>query len=502
MPSLPPDVSPVPPEIMALARVPEHSASLMRVAARGEAFLVGDYLFVSEGSWLAAVGYPLRGGYSPRAFEAALRTALRHSGARRCDAVAPRLPARLLPRMQENDRYFVVPADAPVPPALRGPLRKAGERLRLEEGREFTPAHRRLWGEFLGRVSLPPRVRALYGRIEAMLAAEDTDACLLNAWDGERLAACLVVDAAPERFDTYLLGAHSREYYAPHASDALFAFMLKLARQRGKRFVHLGLGVNEGIARFKRKWGGRPALRYQRASWEERDDDAARVILRHLQAANDDVRPELEHADAQRPFRMLWEVSRDGKTSWIGGTAHFFRYSFETAFRYLFRKVDTVIFEGHLDEDSLNAVSRLGKRPPDPGACLFDLMTEQEIRALERVVRGPEGPFWRLLNAEYANKADVRWHLRRTRPWFAFFSLWTAYLERMGWRYSVDLEAPGAWPTASASACWQWRTSRNRWPPWNQFRRSAPSTIFAPAAAGPPTCAPMPAPTLRAIWKA
>lgn len=442
MPPLPSVISPVTPGVTALARIPEHSVSLMCVAAHGTAFQVGDYLFVSEGRWLAAIGYPLQGGYSARTFEAAIRTAMRHSGAQRCDAVAPRLPASLLPHMQENDRYLVIAADAPVPASLRGPLRKAEARLRLEEGQDFTPAHRRLWGEFLGRTSLPPHVRALYSRTEALLADESTDVRLLNAWDGERLAACLVMDVAPGRFDTYLLGAHSREYYVPHASDALFAFMLARARQRGKRLVHLGLGVNEGISRFKRKWGGRPALRYQRATWEEQDNDAARLIIRHLQTTgSDDARLELEHADAQRPFRMLWEVRRDDKISWIGGTAHFFRYSFETAFRHLFKKVDTVIFEGHLDEDSLDAVSRLGKRPPDPGTCLFDLMTEAEVRELERIVRGPEGPFWRLLNAEYANKADVRWHLRRTRPWFAFFSLWTAYLERMGWRYSVDLEA-------------------------------------------------------------
>lgn len=444
MPPLPPVVAPVSPEITTLARIPEHSVPLMCTAARGTAFQVGDYLFVSipQDRRLVAVGYPVRGGYSARAFAAAVRTAMRHCDARSCDAVAPRLPASLLPHMRENDRYLVIAADAPVPASLRGPLRKAGERLRLEEARVFTAAHRRLWGEFLGKTTLPPHVRALYGRVEALLTAGDTDVCLLNAWDGERLAACLVIDAAPGRFDTYLLGAHSREYYVPHASDALFGFMLERARQRGKRLVHLGLGVNEGISRFKRKWGGRPALRYQRASWKEQDNDAARFLIRHLQAANNgDVRLELEHADAQRPFRMLWEVVRDGKTSWIGGTAHFFRYSFETAFRHLFKKVDTVIFEGHLDEDSLDAVSRLGKRPPDPGTCLFDLMTEEEIRALERVVRGPEGPLWRLLNAEYENKADVRWYLRRTRPWFAFFSLWTAYLERMGWRYSVDLEA-------------------------------------------------------------
>jgi uncharacterized protein YbaP (TraB family) len=35
----------------------------------------------------------------------------------------------------------------------------------------------------------------------------------------------------------------------------------------------------------------------------------------------------------------------------------------------------------------------------------------------------------------------VRFILSETRPWMAFFSLWTSYLARHGWTQSVDLEA-------------------------------------------------------------
>ena len=36
---------------------------------------------------------------------------------------------------------------------------------------------------------------------------------------------------------------------------------------------------------------------------------------------------------------------------------------------------------------------------------------------------------------------DVALFSAETRPWMAFFSLWTSFLARHGWRYSVDLEA-------------------------------------------------------------
>jgi uncharacterized protein YbaP (TraB family) len=45
------------------------------------------------------------------------------------------------------------------------------------------------------------------------------------------------------------------------------------------------------------------------------------------------------------------------------------------------------------------------------------------------------------MGAEQPNPPDVRGLLARTRPWMAFFSLWTGFLARRGWTQSVDLEA-------------------------------------------------------------
>ena len=251
--------------INALARVPEHSLPLMRAMSRGAPFRVGPYLFWAAEDWLMAVAYPLRGKYSHTAFEAALDEALEKSGAVSCWAVGPDLPPRLHAHIVDRDRYYLLSARAEPPARLRGVLRRAAAALRVEEGREFTPAHRRLWAEFMGRADrkearpLAPHVRELYARTPEALAEADGALCLLNAWDQEgRLAACLLLDDAPEKFCSYVLGAHSRAQYTPHAADLLFAAMLEKTRRAGKRYVHLGLGVNEGILRFKRKWGGRP----------------------------------------------------------------------------------------------------------------------------------------------------------------------------------------------------------------------------------------------------
>ena len=106
------------------------------------------------------------------------------------------------------------------------------------------------------------------------------------------------------------------------------------------------------------------------AAWEEKTraarNDTARALtlaLLRAAAAPPPSLPSPENARPdQRPFAMLWEVEKNGRVSWLGGTAHFFCYSFETSFIRLFRKVDNVLFEGPLDEDAL---IRVLKEPKD-----------------------------------------------------------------------------------------------------------------------------------------
>jgi len=138
---------------------------------------------------------------------------------------------------------------------------------------------------------------------------------------------------------------------------------------------------------------------------------------------------------------MLWELTKNGKASWIGGTAHSFIYSFDSSFRKLFAKVDTVIFEGQLDAVSLAAFGNHGKTRGADTPRVIDHLTEEEILHLERVVRGPQGKLAKLLNMAWHSPADVRGILSTHRPWSVFFTLYYSFLERHGWNKSVDLEA-------------------------------------------------------------
>lgn len=447
------------------ARVPEHSPGLMKAMSGGEPLLIGPYLFFSAANWLSAIAYPLYGKYDTGIFEDALDKAIKQTNAQYCFAIGSHLPFKLQADIVDRDRYYILGAGCEIPKRLKNPVKKAADYLEVTETGQFTSQHRQLWAEFLQRSMsgqgspMSARVRELYARTPHAMQTKCSELRFLDARDKEgKLVASLLLDYSPRLFTSYILGAHSHKYYVPHAHDLLFAKMLSRSKSIGKHFIHLGLGVNEGILRFKIKWGGKAYFPYQLAQWKENNAsihqipeqiDAldkenvghtlAMVLMRYH--GNPSARQVLGESPPTKPFAMLWKVEKKGRISWLGGTAHFFYYSFETSFRKLFRQVDNVIFEGPLDSAFMSKVDEAGKALPDGMPPLIDMLEEQEIVKLENVIWGPQGKLVKFLGMAGKNKKDVRWLLSHARPWHAFFSLWTAFLERQGWKNSVDMEA-------------------------------------------------------------
>ncbi|GAB4535649.1 MAG: hypothetical protein Kow0063_20170 [Anaerolineae bacterium] len=252
--------------VLARAYVPEHIVSLMTLISKGMPFLVEDHLGYLKDNWLILVGYPLEEPFTPERCQKILDRVLETYGPEYLWFIGPEVPASLQGscRARQTDEYLILDLEATRPSSsLRRVARKAAEQLAVESGHAFTREHQALVAEFKKRQSLPPMVEGLYDAMPDYLA-HSASACLLNAWDGQgNLSAFYVVELAAEAFDTYILGCYSRRNYVPHASDLLFYHMLELARERGKRTINLGLGVNEGIRRFKQKWGGVPFLKYE-----------------------------------------------------------------------------------------------------------------------------------------------------------------------------------------------------------------------------------------------
>jgi hypothetical protein len=179
--------------------------------------------------------------------------------------IAPGIPERLGPRIQkrETDEYYRLDLrQSTVKRSLQREVEKASLVLRVERDRDWSPEHTALTREFLEKEKLNPRVTELYLRMPQLLAHSETS-LVLSARDSKgKLSAFFVMELGAPKFATYVVGCYSQSHYVSHASDLLFQEMTLLAREQKKEYVHLGLGVSEGVRRFKKKWGGVPDLPY------------------------------------------------------------------------------------------------------------------------------------------------------------------------------------------------------------------------------------------------
>jgi hypothetical protein len=127
---------------------------------------------------------------------------------------------------------------------------------------QMQEVHRELMQEFIERAQPPERVKRLMFKMPEFVAGADK-AFVLNAWDSENnLCAFYVVDVEALPFSNYIIGCHSKKNYILGASDLLLFELINLSLECDKHYIHLGLGVNAGVRRFKEKWGGVPTRPY------------------------------------------------------------------------------------------------------------------------------------------------------------------------------------------------------------------------------------------------
>lgn len=252
--------------ILRQAYIPEHVFGLMTNLSGGEPFLIDDHFCCRRGEWVIFVGYPFQSGFTPDKFEGVLQKLKKKFKPERISLIAPELPCKLvsLCRDKDSDYYYTLDTRYPVISAtVKRNLTKAGRLLTIERASTMGKAHHELMLEFVQRANPVERVRKLFLKMPKFVAATQSS-FVLNAWDPNyKLAAFYVIDLAAKDFANYIIGCYSKKYYVRGASDLLLFELISLSEENHKGFIHLGLGVNSGIRRFKEKWGARPTRRYE-----------------------------------------------------------------------------------------------------------------------------------------------------------------------------------------------------------------------------------------------
>jgi hypothetical protein len=252
--------------ILERAYVPEHCIRLMTLVSGGEPFLIDDYFICHKDNWIILIGYPLEDNFDTKNFKAVLSKVRKKFRPDYISLIAPEIPSSVALDCQdkESDFYFTLQSQQTV---IRSPVRrnlkKARKNLRMESSSSMLADHKELMAEFIERAQPSERVKRLLFKMPEFVASA-AKAFVLNAWDkADKLAAFYVVDFEARQFSNYIIGCHSKANYVLGASDLLLFELLNMSLEFNKDYIHLGLGVNAGIRRFKEKWGAVPGRRYE-----------------------------------------------------------------------------------------------------------------------------------------------------------------------------------------------------------------------------------------------
>ena len=139
---------------------------------------------------------------------------------------------------------------------------------------------------------------------------------------------------------------------------------------------------------------------------------------------------------------MIWEAQKNSRVSHLVGTAHFFPYSFRNSLQRCLKNARVVMFEGPLDDQNMDRVRAAGTEK-ESAYHIFDELDDKTITGITAALM----PVCRLRNSSYLLefcktdlKDTVYDMVSGMNPWLAFFTIWSTYLKRNGWKYSVDLE--------------------------------------------------------------
>jgi hypothetical protein len=266
------------------AYVPEHIPAYVVAISRAEPHLIGDYLcYQGEGS-LVFIGYPLNSAFDEKAMVEALAAAISRFSP---DSVALTAPAISIPqkecRARDSDCYYRLELPALRPDKkVENMVRRASRELSVEISREIGEEHIRLIAEFLDSRRVDEGTAYIFERIPAYVSAVPT-ARVFDARDKHgNLAAFDVADFGARDYAFYQFNFVSKTRSAPGASDLLLHEVIRTVRMEGKPFLNLGLGIHEGIAHFKKKWGGIPFLKYEFCRYRPRPSKALAFLLGKL----------------------------------------------------------------------------------------------------------------------------------------------------------------------------------------------------------------------------
>jgi hypothetical protein len=267
-----------PPELAYIAEhayVPEHLPHYVTAISRTEPFLIGDFVVYIIGDHLIFVGYPLDGNFDDARMLQTLGEAKKRFEPDIVSILAPEISGELKDCLQSQpDSYYRLDLSQLVIPNKTGNmLRRAGRDIIVSVGK-FRWGHKRLFRNFMKTRSLDDATRFIFERVSKYARCDNVAVLDARNKRGD-LVAFDIMDYSAQHYAFYMFNCRSRKYNIPGASDLLLAHAIERAQEQGKRYLNLGLGIDEGITFFKKKWGAARFLKCVSCVQESRIEQSA-----------------------------------------------------------------------------------------------------------------------------------------------------------------------------------------------------------------------------------
>jgi len=266
------------------AHVPEHITNYVIAISGGEPFLFNDYLYYKFKSHLLFIGYPFKDPFNEKVLKEALDNAVKSIKPEHVTIIAPEISVlNGIQDRKETDSYYKLSLPGlNISQKLRNMINRASRELCIEKKQEMGDEHIHLISEFLSSHRVGDDTRSIFEKIPKYIASVST-AWIFTARDKNgRLAGFDIAEFGAEEYAFYMFNFMSREWYVPGASDLLLYGVVKEAREQGKPFINLGLGINKGIILFKKKWGGIPFLDHKLYFYRQSHKDNLNSLFNKL----------------------------------------------------------------------------------------------------------------------------------------------------------------------------------------------------------------------------
>ncbi len=262
--------------VNAQALTPDQLLSYVQAVSGAQSELINDYVVHKQDSHIILVGYSLQNPHDTDKLHATIEQICTRKDITDISVLAPirpsLAPAHAISNVDNPDAYWFLPLPAPRPNVkVRNMLTRAGEDIYINttQGQgAWSGAHQEMMLDYIRRKGMDTALCSILQRLSTyVITTAQVEIFSAYAKNNDTLLAFALGDFSSFSTAFYMFAFRS-EQASPGVADAVLLALLNAASSYGHSQCNLGLGINEGIRFFKKKWGAKPNIPFVQTKWQ------------------------------------------------------------------------------------------------------------------------------------------------------------------------------------------------------------------------------------------